>query len=256
MYRKFNHHQSHHFHDKKLDTQGAETPRFPSSSETSAPRPKGFASSVRLSRAPPPLLQFARPLFNRLSAFSTVHHPSLHLPFVLVYFFQFIRARFYPVARSSSSGSSLPSLRFLPAFDLSAPLIRIYRGRIFSPTPSQGSNAFLHIGCSEISTLFASTKDLFSQGILATSRFSRRYRSLSFSFSLPLSLPYERRGSFGRLEMDFETGLLASSSLLLSRKFRFDVGDSRWKFLTSIFFGIFSYFRVGGSYWILGFNFC
>lgn len=222
MYRKFNHHQSHHFHDKKLDTQGAETPRFPSSSETSAPRPKGFASSVRLSRAPPPLLQFARPLFNRLSAFSTVH-----LPFVLVYFFQFIRARFYPVARSSSSGSSLPSLRFLPAFDLSAPLIRIYRGRIFSPTPSQGSNAFLHIGCSEISTLFASTKDLFSQGILATSRFSRRYRSLSFSFSLPLSLPYERRGSFGRLEMDFETGLLASSSLLLSRKFRFDVGDSR-----------------------------
>lgn len=135
MYRKFNHHQSHHFHDKKLDTQGAETPRFPSSSETSAPRPKGFASSVRLSRAPPPLLQFARPLFNRLSAFSTVHHPSLHLPFVLVYFFQFIRARFYPVARSSSSGSSLPSLRFLPAFDLSAPLIRIYRGRIFFSHP-------------------------------------------------------------------------------------------------------------------------
>lgn len=67
-----------------METRGAETSRFPSSSGMSAPRPKGFASSVRLSRAPPPLLQFARPLFNRLSAFSTVHHSSLHLPFVFL----------------------------------------------------------------------------------------------------------------------------------------------------------------------------
>lgn len=106
----------------------------------------------------PPIIQPFISVFDRPPLLPP---PSFCISF-LVYFFQFIRARFYPVARSSSSDSSLPSLRFLPAFDLSASLIRIYRGRIFSPTLSQGSNVFFHIGCSEISTLFASTKDLFS----------------------------------------------------------------------------------------------
>ena len=55
----------------------AETARFPSSCRASArPNPNvEFASSVRLSRRVVPPLQFARPLFKRLSALSTLSLP-------------------------------------------------------------------------------------------------------------------------------------------------------------------------------------
>lgn len=189
-----------YFQDKKLETRGA-------GSKRSAPRPKGFASSVRLSRAPPPLLQFACPLFNRLSAFSTVHHPSLHLPFVLVcIFFNLFARGFIRSPRSSSSrGSSLASI--LPCRFIRAADPNLSRPNFFS----QGSNVFL--GCSEI---------------LPPRRICFHRESSSRSSRWCLSLSYERGGSFERLKMDFERGLLASSSLFLSGKF-----------LTNIFFEIF-----------------
>lgn len=86
---------------------------------------------------------------------------------------------------SSSLASILPCLRFIRAADPNLSRPNFFLPRVQRVSRSQWN--------------FASTKDLFSQGILLE--------------MVSLSLSYERGGSFERLKMDFERGLLASSSL-------------------------------------------